>query len=75
MTEYELIQKRNAEVVEHCLKADVVTLFAEEMANEIERISKETYGVVLVEHKEAADWLRLKSKSRSQESKKIDALK
>jgi len=30
----------------------------EACANEIERISEETYAVVLCEHKEAADWLR-----------------
>lgn len=30
----------------------------EECADEIERISKETYSVVLSEHKEAADWIR-----------------
>lgn len=30
----------------------------EACANEIERISGETYAVVLREHKEAADWLR-----------------
>jgi hypothetical protein len=76
LSEIERLDRENKRLKAEILpKAEVERLFSEQMANKIERISQEIYGVVLVEHKEAADWLRLKAKRRAQESKQIDTLK
>jgi hypothetical protein len=48
----------------------VAQRFADWLADEIERTSKETYGVVLMEHKEASEWLRSNVEVRGSRSAK-----